>query len=195
MKLGFFPALFDHPNNIKFQEQEANEVIELFLRRHFITNVPWIFVAIVAFVLPVIFIQLDQITGTNVILNTPANILVGGLIIYYLIILAYVIENFLFWYFNIYIVTNFHLVDINFHSILSREVLEIELNDIENVSSKINGLIRSFFNFGDVVIKTAADKADVTFNEVPRPDFVSDRIQDLRSTLAGDNPWLSITQL
>jgi hypothetical protein len=188
MKLSFFPSFFDHPAKIKFQEQEENEIIELFLRRHFITNVPWIFVAVVAFFLPLIFVQLDQIYGLNLILRTPINIAVGGLVIYFLIILAYVIENFLFWYFNIYIVTNIHIVDINFHSILSREVLEIELNDIENVSSKINGIIRSFFNFGDVVIKTAADKADLTFSEVPRPDFVADRIQDLRAAFLEGNP-------
>lgn len=189
MKLKFFPAFFDKPTKIKFQEQEANETIELFLRQHFITNVPWIFLSILAFILPVIFIQLDENLALNFIQAIPANILLGGLIIYYLLILAYIIENFLFWYFNIYIVTNIHLVDINFHSILSREVLEIELDDIENVSSKINGFIRSLFNFGNVIIKTAADKADITFAEVPRPDFVADRIQDLReSFIGGPNP-------
>jgi len=187
MQIRFFPSLFDKPQKIRFQEQELNEQIELFLRRHFITNVYWIVLAILAFFLPLIFIQLDQALGLNIVFRIPTNIALGGLIIYYLLILAYVIENFLFWYFNIYIVTNIHLVDVNFHSILSREVLEIELNDIENVSSKINGVIRSLFNYGDVIIKTAADKADITFSEVPRPDFVADRIQDLREQFIGGN--------
>jgi hypothetical protein len=30
------------------------------------------------------------------------------------------------------------------------------------------------------VIKTAADRSDIVFFNVPRPDFVADRIQDLR---------------
>lgn len=180
MLLRFFPALFDKPENIKFQEQEADEVIELFLRRHFITNLGWIIASAVAFFAPVIFVSILPDISSNILTAVPNEIIIGLLVVYYLLIVAYVIENFLFWYYNIYIVTNIHLVDINFHSLLSREVLEVELDDIENVSSKINGIFASLFNYGDVVIKTAAEKVEITFSAVPRPDFVADRIQDLR---------------
>lgn len=180
MHFSFFPALFEKPGKIRFETQEANETIELFLRRHFITNVPWILSSIIGFFLPLFVVQLDILLGFNIVSQIPTLLLVGGLIIFYLLILAYIIENFLFWYYNIYIVTNIHLVDIALVSILSRSVKEVELNDIEDVTSKINGVIRSLFNYGDVLIKTAAQQEVVSFGAVPRPDFVADRIQDLR---------------
>lgn len=180
MNFKFFPAYFEKPAKIKFQTQEENETIELFLRRHFVTNVPWILTSIIGFFLPIFLVQLDVLFDFNLIPQVPELIIVGGLVIYYLLILAYIIENFLFWYYNIYIVTNIHLIDISLTSILSRSVKEVELNDVQDVTSHINGIIRSFFNFGDVLIKTDAAGEVVSFLEVPRPDFVADRIQDLR---------------
>lgn len=188
MHVGFFPSLFDKPARIRFIEQEEGERIELFLRRHFITNIPWIITSIVVFFLPIILAQLDQLLATNLISQLPPQLIIGSLIIFYLLVIAYVVENFLFWYFNIYIVTNIHLVDISLVSILSRSVVEIELNDIQTVSSQISGVIRSFFNFGNVVIKTAAKGEDVVFEEVPRPDFVADRVQDLREIFIQRSP-------
>lgn len=181
MHFKFFPALIDKPLKIRFIEQEPNEKIELFLRRHFITNLSWIVISILAFILPLVVIQLDQSLGINLIVASPFKILVASLIIYYLLLLAYVIENFLFWYFNIYIVTNMHLVDVTLNSLLSRSIIEIELDDIQSVSSQMRGLLRSIYNFGQVQIKTGAEQEEIIFEEVPRPDLVADRIQDLRA--------------
>ncbi|KKQ79056.1 MAG: hypothetical protein UT01_C0052G0003 [Candidatus Daviesbacteria bacterium GW2011_GWA1_38_7] len=89
------------------------------------------------------------------------------------------IESYLHWYFNIYIVTNMHLVDINFHTLLSREIIEVRLEDVQSQSSKIQGFFKSIFHFGDVVIETAGERQRITFLNVPKPDAVADRIQDL----------------
>ena len=108
------------------------------------------------------------------------------IILWYMLVAAYVIEQFLHWYFNIYIVTNQHLVDINFDSILQREVLEAGIENVESASSRIKGIIPSLFNYGNVVVQTAAHTQEITFNSVPFPDSVVDRINDLK-TLKGEN--------
>lgn len=181
MHFKLFPSLFQNPQKIKFIEQEPNEQIILFLRQHGITNVPWIFLALLAIFLPFIVIQLDISLGTNFLINVPNQALIGGLVIYYMLIIAYIIEQFLFWYFNIYIVTNLHLVDINFNSLLSRDIIELEFRDVESVATDIRGIFASLFNFGDVSVKTAAEKVPVVFARVPRPDLVADIIQDLQT--------------
>ncbi|MBI2021901.1 PH domain-containing protein [Candidatus Daviesbacteria bacterium] len=180
MEFKFFPALFDKPRKIKFENQEVDEQIELFLRRHPIVNVPWIVAAVIAFFLPFVLVLLDSRLNLNIITQVPSDVILGALIIYYMLIFAFVLERFLFWYYNIYIVTNLHLVDINFLSLLSRDISEIELDDIQNITSDIKGIFASLFNFGSVIIKTAADREMIDFTNVPRPDFVADRIQDLR---------------
>ena len=180
MKLWFFPALLEKPQRIKFAQQEDDEHIELFLRRHFITNIPWIFLAILGFFLPMLVVYLDQVLSFNTLITVPTNFLIASLVLWYMFLVAYILENFLHWYFNIYIVTNIHVVDINFHSVLLRDILEVELKEVLNVSSEMGGIIRSLFNYGTVILKTAAEKQEVTFTEVPRPDMVADKISDLR---------------
>lgn len=176
-----FPAFFDHPTNIRFAEQEEDEVIELLLRQHGIVNLPWILMAIFASFIPLIIIQLDFALDFGFIALVPPNILTGFLIIWFMLIIGYIIENFLYWYFNIYIVTNMHIVDINFHNLLYRETTESRLEDIQSVTPSIKGIIGSLFHFGDVLVETAAEKKVLTFGSVPKPDIVADRIQDLQA--------------
>lgn len=185
MRFGIFPSLFDHPQKIRFIEQEADETIELFLRQHWITNIPWIFFSLVAFIVPAVVLQLDQSTGINFIQLIPLNVLIEGLVIWYLLVLAFVVEKFLHWYFNVYIVTNIHLIDIDFETLLNRVIVEVGLENVESASSRIAGVIRSLFNYGDVVVQTAAETQQITFDAVPNPDFVTDRINDLRRKIPG----------
>lgn len=180
MHFKLFPALFDKPQKISFSEQEKGEVIELFLRQHPIVNLPWILISIIATILPAIIIRLDQSLNLNLLINVPTNIIIAALVIYFLLILGYIVEQFLSWYFNVYIVTNRHVVDIDFQSLLYRNVVEIRLNDIESVEAKVSGVLAPIFNYGDVVMDTAATQEAATFLRVPRPDFVADRISDLR---------------
>lgn len=180
MRFALFPAFFDRPENMSFGEQEADEKVELFLRRHWITNLPWIFTSLFGFALPAIIIQLVRTFDIN-FFSIPPQIAFGSIILWYLVILGYVLEQFLYWYYNIYIVTTKHLVDINFHSLLYRDVTESALDDIQSVSSKIQGIFGSLFNYGDVIAQTAAETHIISFLDVPFPDFVADRIEDLRA--------------
>ena len=183
MDLKLFPSFFDKPQDISFAEQEQDEHIELFLRRHAITNIGWIVASIVAFILPALFLRLDQQAHFAYTSQISTQAQVATLIVWYMLLLAYVFEQFLFWYFNIYIVTNFHIVEVNFLSLMFREITEIELKDIESVSTQIGGIIRPLFNFGDVLIETAAKDQGIKFTDVPKPDIVSDRIEDLRAAV------------
>jgi membrane protein YdbS with pleckstrin-like domain len=178
-----FPAFFDRPANIRFAQQEENEVIELLLRKHWITNVGWILTALLVSLIPFFLVIFGPYFGTSFFVTMPANVLTAILLAYYLLVLVYVVEEFLSWYFNIYIVTNMHLVDVNFYNLLLREVVEAGLENVESASSKISGLLQSFFNFGDVVVQTAAEHQQITFLDIPYPDVVTDRIDDLKSSV------------
>ena len=81
--------------------------------------------------------------------------------------------------------TNKHLVDINFHNLLQRDITEVRLDDVQSAKSKINGIFGSLFHYGDVIIETAAERQQIQFLAVPKPDFVKDRIQDLQELEEG----------
>lgn len=180
MQFKFFPALFSSPKKIKFDQQEENETIELFLRQHPIVNVGWVVASLFFLILPPIILQLDSQFGSNFAGLISVNLLLGILLIYYLLLAAFAFEQFLSWYFNVYIVTNMHIVDINFHSLLSKEVIEISLDDIEVIAHHVAGVFGSLFHYGDVEIETAAETKRILFEKVPRPDLVTDKVQDLQ---------------
>ncbi len=180
MQFKLFPAYFDHPENMRFAEQEEDEVIELFLRQHFIVNIGWVISALIALILPPLVLQLDLIFRIDLIANLPIKLVLESIMIWYLLLSVFVLEKFLYWYFNIFIVTNIHIINVSFSSILSRQITEIELGDIESVSSTVSGLLGSLFNYGDLIIETAAKDKSIDFRKIPKPDLVADRVQDLR---------------
>ncbi len=175
-----FPAFFDHPVKMRFSEQEQDEHIELLLRQHWLTNVSWILTALVGILLPWgIKIYSPYFGGQEIWQKSPQ---VGAalVILWYLLILAYILENFLHWYFNTYIVTNTHLVDITFYNLMNRNITENRLDDIQSVSSTVKGIFPPLFHFGDVIAETAAETQEIKFIAVPNPDQVADRIEDLQ---------------
>lgn len=185
MTFKFFPAFFDRPTKIKFADQEQNEYIELFLRQHWATNVPWIFTTIIAIALPYVLIQINSSFNFISLSQIPSNLSLSLLILWYMLISTYVIERFLHWYFNIYIVTNTHLVDINFHNLMNRDFVEVRLDDVQSAKSQIIGIFGHLFNFGNLHIETSAERQKIEFTRVPKPDTVKERIQDLQETREG----------
>lgn len=180
MTFSLFPSFFDRPQKMSFADQEDDEHIELLLRQHWITNVPWIFIAALGFLVPVFLVNQKTFIDFIRIWNFPYEILIALFSLWYMFILAYVIGKLLYWYFNIYIVTNTHLVDITLQNLLSRNITEVRLDDVQSASSQVKGIIGSLFNFGDLTIETAAERQQIYFRSVPRPDFAKERIQDLQ---------------
>lgn len=181
MAFSLFPAYFDKPANISFATQEQGEEIELLLRQHWVTNVPWILVTIISLFLPPLLLSINSITGLSFRSQVPHNILLGIIIIWYLFVLAYIIQNFFYWYFNIYIITTKKLLDITMQNLLNIYSTAIRLDDVQSSRYQFYGLLGSLFDFGDVMIETAAEGQDINFVAVPKPDLVRDRIEDLQN--------------
>lgn len=161
------------PNGIHFESKKKEEEVILLLRRHWITNLSWIVVAFVMAFAPVFLFSFP-------ILNfLPINFQFVALVGWYLLVTAFVLENFLIWYFNVSIITNERIVDIDFYSLLYKKVSEAEIYRIEDVSYQIGGIFRTFFDYGDVYVQTAAEVPNFEFAAVPNPDGVVKVIQTL----------------
>lgn len=187
MDFSLFPSFLDKPSNVSFSDQEEDEKIELLLRQHGIVNIPWIFMGIIGFLTPVILVSQNRFFEFIQSWQVPNDILTAVFILWYMSILAYIINHITHWYFNIYIVTNKHLVDINFHNMLNRDFVEVRLDDVQSTKSQVQGIIGSLFHFGDLIIETAAERQQIHFASVPKPDAVKERIQDLQEKEEGSD--------
>jgi len=169
----FFAAFIPKPKNLRFETQEKKEKIVLLLRRHPITNVPWILLTILLVFTPFFiksFIPLDFI---------PGNYQLILFLCWYLFAFAFAFERFLTWVFNVNILTDERVIDINFPTLLYREITETKIDKIQDISIKTGGYIRSLFNFGNVLIQTAGAIPEICFEAVPDPQRVSRVINQL----------------
>jgi len=98
---------------------------------------------------------------------------------WYLLTFAFSLEKFLSWFFNVNIITDERIVDIDFPSILYKDISETKIDQIQDVSIKVGGFIRSLFNFGDVLIQTAGAVPEIHFSAVPNPEQVSKILNEL----------------
>lgn len=176
-------ALMLAPKGVFFQNQESDEEIILLLRRHWITNLPWILVGGLMFLAPLLVSLLISIFGFS--LPIPVSTLVVGQAFWYLISFGYLFINFLIWYFNAQLVTNERIVDIDFHDIVYKEVSATQLDKVQDVTFRMGGVIPHIFDYGDVLIQTAGTEPNFDFLAVPQPDLVARKIGDLVENAGG----------
>jgi hypothetical protein len=159
------------PEGLKFQTQEDNEQVILLLRQHWITNVIWLATAVIFIILPIFLFPLIArvVTLPPVIPETVISVIA---MIWYLFTFSYIIVNFLYWYFNIWIVTNERIIDIEFVNLLNKKFSATRISKIEDVSMHTSGFIGSLFEYGDVFVQTAATEAVFKISAVPTPEQV-----------------------
>lgn len=159
------------PEGVSFETQEPGEPIILLLRRHWITNFVWVFTGLLLIFLPVILFPVVAVSG--IIPNTfSASYISLAILVWYLLTFSYIFVNFLLWYFTVSIVTNERIVDIDFINVLYKKFAETRIARIEDVTNKTGGFIRAVFDYGDVIVQTAAREAMFLFGSVPHPERV-----------------------
>lgn len=162
------------PGRIRFETQEVKEKIILLLRQHWITQLKWIITAGLMVFLPLVLKYVPLLDFLSDRGQTMA------LIIWYLLIIAFVYEQFISWYFHVFIVTDERIIDINFTNLIHKEISEAKIDNIEDVTYKQGGVARAFFNFGDVACQTAAEQRQFVMENVPRPDRVVKILNELK---------------
>ncbi len=162
-----------YPDGVNFETKERQEKVILLLRRHPITNVPWIVTAILLLLAP------QVLDFFPILAFLPDRFQFIAVIGWYLITTAFILENFLNWFFNVNIITDERIIDIDFHNLIYKEVSDAKVEQIQDKTYNMGGVIRTIFNYGDVSIQTAAEKREFDFSAVPKPDLVVRILNDL----------------
>jgi len=166
---------------MQFEGQETGENILLLLRAHIVTLIPPALITVFFTAVPFFVGFLLVLIGVDLstFLNSGQMFLVG--LFWYLFVFAYAFYKFIFWYFNVYLVTNERIVDFDFKGLLHKETSYAKLSQIEDISPKTLGFFGTFFNYGDVFIQTAAERPEFEFHHVPRPNRVAEVVhQEVR---------------
>lgn len=163
-------SFMSYPENVHFDTQEEEEQIILLLRKHWVTNIPWlIFSALLlggpTFIFPIFF-------KTNALSFMPGNFIVILSLGWYLLSFGFALVNFIGWYFNVYIVTNERIIDVDFYHLLYKQMASARLSRVQDITYKLGGVMRAIFDYGDVYIQTAGTEVNFDFEAVPHPEQV-----------------------
>jgi len=174
--MNIFTAILENPKEyIHFADREPGEVLIFLLRKHPITNLPWIFTTFVLLSLPTVLNYILTISN----INLPQQFGLVTNFIFYLFAAIYSFESFLIWYYNVYIVTDRRLIDIDFYGFFYKKVSETQYDKIEDTTYSQSGVTEILFNYGNIYIQTAAKQNEFEFISIPAPQRVYDKITDL----------------
>lgn len=169
-----FSSFLAHPKVFSFKERDDQEKIILVLRPHWFTNIGWILISLLMVLIPIFFPIFDVLN------NFPGNYHFISVTFWYLITFIFAFQKFLSWYFNVFIITDERVIDIDFNNLLVKKFSEAKIDRIQDVTSKVIGLFPTMFNYGLVIIQTAAEIPEIIFENVPNPEKIIKVLQQLR---------------
>lgn len=98
--------------------------------------------------------------------------------------------GFLVWidyFFDVWIVTNERIVNIEQKGLFNRRISELRFSRIQDVTASVDGLIPTILNFGDVYVQTAAEEERFVFRQVGDPFAVKDEVMRLSRNSMNDD--------
>jgi uncharacterized membrane protein YdbT with pleckstrin-like domain len=84
------------------------------------------------------------------------------------------------YYLDVWIITDTRVVNIEQKGLFSRQISELELENIQDITTEVKGVIPTFLNYGDVFIQTAAEKERFIFRNIPDPYHTKDVLMALQ---------------
>jgi len=166
-------AFIPQPPTMRFSNQAETETIILLLRQHPVSQLKWVFIAILLALLPLLFSSIDFLGFL------PATYKLAITISWFMLVIGFVLESFLKWFFNIFILTDERVIDIDFLSLMYKNESSAKIDNIEDITATMGGVARSVFNYGTVKVQTSAATVEFEFEDVPQPNKVVKLINEL----------------
>ena len=161
------------PKGLNFVDKERDENIVLMVRTPLIRYTPQIAGTLLVLLFPIlIYLPISEEKGAAVFM-------IAMMITSVIIAISLVIYASLRWYYNVGIITDKRVLDLDFHNIISHSLAEARLEKIVDITLKQKGIGGTIFDVGDVHIQTAGSNPEIVFSKIPRPREVQDILYEL----------------
>lgn len=88
---------------------------------------------------------------------------------------------------NRFIVTDRNITQILQFGLFNRKVSQLNMVNVEDVTSKQNGMLANMFGYGELVVETAGEQSNFHFSHCPNPSYYAKVILNAREELLGQN--------
>jgi hypothetical protein len=168
---------------LDFEGQRPDEQVLFIFRRHIIAMRKGFYLLLIPFALSSLPVLIWQDT-LEILLSPLIGFSLGLILFFY---------HWMMWYFTVYIVTNQRIRQVTQRGFFGKDVVELRLSKIQNISYNIPGFSGEIFGFGTMVIQTFV--GDLVIRYVEHPDKTYNKLQDAVSDAVetqGDNEEISI---
>ena len=155
------------------EHADSDEKVIMFLRRHwFILFTKYLFMLILALI--PIGLYWFLATFYPSFLDNPVTYAITVLFasLYYLFVWISVYVVFIDYYLDVWIITTHRIIDREQRGLFHVIISEQNLDQIQDVSSNVQGVIPTLLDYGNVLIQSAAAKNLFHFKQIPDPDLV-----------------------
>lgn len=167
----------DSPNS--FDGQEKDERVILLLRRHIFTILaPLALFGMTCLVPIVIGIVFSTYFSTHGWL-APFFFISS---IWYLGLWLAIFYSLTIYTLDTVIITDHRIIDNDQRGLFYRSVSELHSHRVQDVSTRTNGVIETFLDFGDITVQTAGSEKQFVFYQIPHPVKVKDTIMQTVAT-------------
>jgi len=92
--------------------------------------------------------------------------------------LSYAFYAWATWYYDVYVLTDERIIEVEQKGLFSREVKEVSLDKIQDVTYSISGLVSTVFNVGTVKVHSASGLT-IDMEEISKPSIVREVVVKL----------------
>ncbi len=150
----------------EFEGQRSDEQLLFVFRRHIISMRKGFYLLMI----PVVVTSIPPLiwqSNLELFLLPVAGLLIGLILFFY---------HFILWYFTVYIVTDQRIRQVTQKGLFGKDVIELRLSKIQNISYNIPGFTGEIFKFGTIVIQTFV--GDLVIHQVEHPNEIYNKLQD-----------------
>lgn len=151
----------------------------------------FVFLFALPFIVPFLAPELVTLLSESLVLG-PLTVL--GVSFYALVILLLGYLHFFNWFFDIWVVTNERIIDVDQEGVFSKKIGELALHNVQDVVAEKKGVFATIFDFGKITVETAGAKEEFSFSGLPDPDGVAKKILELARKDAPFHQGLAQTQ-
>ena len=151
------------------------EHIVVIMHRHWaVLLLPIISTLVVAFIPPALLIVVSNLAPlSSVALSSALGLFV--LVIFWLILAATVLTELVYYWLDVWILTNERVIDIEQQGLFHREISEFGVENIQDVTVETPSFFATLLRFGTITIHTAGDKSFIV-RDVPSADHIRELI-------------------
>lgn len=152
-----------NPFEIKILNQAEDEHILKIWRRHRITLIQPTLRVLSFVLIPILIVIFSGLSMFSSPLLFAMFLVIVGIVV------TYAAYEWATWYGDVYVLTNYRIVDVDQTGFFDRKFAEASISRIQDVSYRVQGIWQTFFDFGTVTVQTAGSLDNIVFSEIGDP--------------------------